>query len=122
VSTVEDGKSLENELDVVEGMQFDRGYLSPYFINTPEKQVAILENPFALTDARVAPRWGEPVWQRSFGVATRLSHELRGLRASPSPSTTPTREPHHCHICLPRPRIPSCGNEAPQSFSPASEY
>ena len=48
VITVEDGKSLEDELDVVEGMQFDRGYLSPYFINNPEKQVAILENPFVL--------------------------------------------------------------------------
>ena len=48
VITVEDGKGLENELDVVEGMQFDRGYLSPYFINTPEKQVSILENPFIL--------------------------------------------------------------------------
>ncbi|AJE97252.1 MULTISPECIES: chaperonin GroEL [Pandoraea] len=48
VITVEDGKSLQDELDVVEGMQFDRGYLSPYFINTPEKQVAILENPFVL--------------------------------------------------------------------------
>jgi chaperonin GroEL len=48
VITVEDGKSLENELDVVEGMQFDRGYLSPYFINNPEKQAAILENPFVL--------------------------------------------------------------------------
>jgi chaperonin GroEL len=48
VITVEDGKSLENELDVVEGMQFDRGYLSPYFINDPEKQMAILEEPYIL--------------------------------------------------------------------------
>jgi chaperonin GroEL len=48
VITVEDGKSLDNELDIVEGMQFDRGYLSPYFINNPDKQVAILDNPFVL--------------------------------------------------------------------------
>ena len=48
VITVEDGKSLESELEVVEGMQFDRGYLSPYFINNPEKQAALLENPFVL--------------------------------------------------------------------------
>ena len=48
VITVEDGKSLENELDVVEGMQFDRGYLSPYFITDAEKQIAALDNPFVL--------------------------------------------------------------------------
>ncbi|GAB4062386.1 chaperonin GroEL [Uliginosibacterium sediminicola] len=48
VITVEDGKSLDNELDVVEGMQFDRGYLSPYFINNQEKQIAALDNPFVL--------------------------------------------------------------------------
>jgi len=48
VITVEDGKSLDNELEVGEGMQFDRGYLSPYFINNPEKQVALPENPFVL--------------------------------------------------------------------------
>ncbi|CAG9172103.1 chaperonin GroEL [Cupriavidus pinatubonensis] len=48
VITVEDGKSLADELEVVEGMQFDRGYLSPYFINNPEKQVVQLDNPFVL--------------------------------------------------------------------------
>ena len=48
VITVEDGTGLEDELDVVEGMQFDRGYLSPYFINQPEKQIALLDNPYVL--------------------------------------------------------------------------
>jgi chaperonin GroEL len=48
VITVEDGKSLANELEIVEGMQFDRGYLSPYFINNPEKQIAALDNPYIL--------------------------------------------------------------------------
>ena len=48
VITVEDGSGLANELDVVEGMQFDRGYLSPYFINNAERQIAMLENPFIL--------------------------------------------------------------------------
>lgn len=55
VITVEDGKGLENELEVVEGMQFDRGYLSPYFINNPDKQVAELDNPYILLhDKKVA--------------------------------------------------------------------
>ncbi|EGV16657.1 chaperonin GroEL [Thiocapsa marina] len=48
VITVEDGTSLHNELDVVEGMQFDRGYLSPYFINNQQSQSAELEDPFIL--------------------------------------------------------------------------
>ncbi|MDX1489578.1 MAG: chaperonin GroEL, partial [Acidiferrobacterales bacterium] len=48
VITVEDGSGLQIELEVVEGMQFDRGYLSPYFINNPDKQISILENPYVL--------------------------------------------------------------------------
>jgi chaperonin GroEL len=48
VITVEDGKSLADELDVVEGLQFDRGYLSPYFVNNQDRQVAALDEPFIL--------------------------------------------------------------------------
>jgi chaperonin GroEL len=48
VITVEEAKSLETELDVVEGMQFDRGYLSPYFVTNAEKMIADLENPYIL--------------------------------------------------------------------------
>lgn len=48
VITVEEGQGLENELEVVEGMQFDRGYLSPYFINNQQSQSSELENPFVL--------------------------------------------------------------------------
>jgi chaperonin GroEL len=48
VITVEEGSGLENELDVVEGMQFDRGYLSPYFINNQQSQSVELENPLVL--------------------------------------------------------------------------
>ena len=55
VITVEEGSTLENELDVVEGMQFDRGYLSPYFINNQESMTADLEHPYILLhDAKIS--------------------------------------------------------------------
>ena len=52
VITVEDGSGLDNELDVVEGMQFDRGYLSPYFINNQQSQQVELENPLILINEK----------------------------------------------------------------------
>jgi chaperonin GroEL len=55
VITVEDGKGLANELEVVEGTQFDRGFLSPYFINNPEKQTVVLEDVYLLLyDKKIA--------------------------------------------------------------------
>jgi chaperonin GroEL len=48
VITVEEAKGMETTLEVVEGMQFDRGYISPYFVTKPEKMTAVLENPFIL--------------------------------------------------------------------------
>jgi len=48
VITVENGKSLQDQLEIVEGMQFDRGFVSPYFINNPTKQIVDLENPLIL--------------------------------------------------------------------------
>ncbi|WP_054031073.1 chaperonin GroEL [Desulfatitalea tepidiphila] len=52
VITVEEAKSMETTLDVVEGMQFDRGYLSPYFVTDPEKMVASLEDPYLLINEK----------------------------------------------------------------------
>nr|DAP65125.1 MAG TPA: chaperonin [Caudoviricetes sp.] len=55
VITVAEGSGLQDELEVVEGMQFDRGFLSPYFVTDPEKQVAEFDNPFILmTDKRIS--------------------------------------------------------------------
>ncbi|MFE0753462.1 chaperonin GroEL [Inquilinus sp. NPDC058860] len=55
VITVEEAKSFETELDIVEGMQFDRGYISPYFVTNTEKMIAELENPYILLHEKKLP-------------------------------------------------------------------
>src|SRR5258705_9916169 len=52
VITVEEGKTLETSLEIVEGMQFDRGYLSPYFVTDPERMEVVLENPVILINEK----------------------------------------------------------------------
>jgi chaperonin GroEL len=65
VITVEEAKSLETELDVVEGMQFDRGYLSPYFITNADKMIAELEDPYILSTRRSSPPAADAAGARS---------------------------------------------------------
>ena len=87
VITVEESKSLETELDVVEGMQFDRGYLSPYFITNAEKMTAELEDPYILIHEKklsglqahaAAARGGRAVGQAA--VHHRRGRRRRGAR------------------------------------------
>jgi hypothetical protein len=67
VITVEEGSGLENELDVVEGMQFDRGYLSPYFINNQESMSVEWKRPSSCWSTRRSPTSVNccPCWSRS---------------------------------------------------------
>ena len=98
VITVEEAKSLESELEVVEGMQFDRGYISPYFITNVEKMVAELESPYILiyekklsgfaaasAPARIGGAIGQAVAHHRRGRRGRGTRHPRGQQAARRP-------------------------------------
>jgi len=68
VITVEESKTAETTLEVVEGMQFDRGYLSPYFVTSPETMETQLENPYILLHDKRSRHEGPPAAARKSGA------------------------------------------------------
>ena len=105
VITVEEAKSLETELDVVEGMQFDRGYISPYFITNADKMRVEMEDPYILINEKklsaLVAIWragacsalrtmSTPCFWSSFCVRTFLSASVARNSATPPPGSTPS--------------------------------
>jgi hypothetical protein len=93
VITVEEAKTADTELDVVEGMQFDRGYLSPYFVTNAEKMVAELEDPYILIhEKKLSNAAGDAAGSRGRRAdrASRSSSSPRTSRARLSPRSSST--------------------------------
>ena len=82
VITVEEAKAFETELDVVEGMQFDRGYMSPYFITNPEKMVSEMENPYILIHEKKLSGLQPllPVARSGRAIGSSIADHFRGRR------------------------------------------
>jgi chaperonin GroEL len=92
VITVEEAKTAETELDVVEGMQFDRGYLSPYFITNAEKMVAELEDPYILIHEKKLSSLQAmlPILEAVCRPASRCSSSAEDIEARRSPRSWST--------------------------------
>jgi chaperonin GroEL len=92
VITVEEAKSLETELDVVEGMQFDRGYISPYFVTNAEKMRAEMEDPYLLIYEKKLSALNDllPLLEAVVQLANRCSSLLKTWKARRSPRWSST--------------------------------
>ena len=96
VITVEEGKSIETTVDLVEGMQFDKGYISPHFVNKPESMEVALDNPYVLIHEKkitadlAAARRSTARGRRAPRRAERGSPPRAGGPGGPAPRPTPT--------------------------------
>jgi chaperonin GroEL len=92
VVTVEEARTLVTELDIVEGMQFDRGYLSPYFVTNPDRMEAVLEDPLISCTKRKSPRCATcfPCLSKLRAAGVRCSSSPKTSRATRSPRSSST--------------------------------
>src|SRR5260370_8509992 len=107
VITVEEAKSLETELDVVEGMQFDRGYISPYFITNADKMRVEMEDPYILINEKKLSGLQEllPLLEAVVHPGNPLlilAEDVDGRPPSPVCPTTPPRDLNVPPACTPR--------------------